>query len=75
MLKLIDEVSRECLVIRIDRKLRPSNVVDILSERFISMGVLERIRSDNGLAFIAAAVRKWIAAVGAKTATIEPGSP
>jgi putative transposase len=33
------------------------------------------IRSDNGPEFVAHAVRDWIAAVGAKTAYIEPGSP
>jgi putative transposase len=33
------------------------------------------IRSDNGPEFIAEAVRDWIAAVGAKTAYIQPGSP
>ena len=33
------------------------------------------IRSDNGPEFVAEAVRDWIAAVGAKTAYIEPGSP
>ncbi len=33
------------------------------------------IRSDNGPEFIAKAVRDWIAAVGAKTAFIEPGGP
>ena len=33
------------------------------------------IHSDNGPEFVAQAVRDWIAAVGAKTAYIEPGSP
>jgi hypothetical protein len=33
------------------------------------------LRSDNGPEFIALALREWIAAVGAKTAYIEPGSP
>jgi transposase InsO family protein len=33
------------------------------------------IRSDNGPEFVAKALREWIAAVGAKTAYIEPGSP
>ena len=33
------------------------------------------IRPDNGPEFIAQAVRDWIAAVGAKTPHIEPGSP
>ena len=38
-------------------------------------GVPAFIRSDNGPEFIAAAVQKWIKAVGAKTAYIVPGSP
>lgn len=33
------------------------------------------VRSDNGPEFVAQAVRDWIAAVGAETAYIEPGSP
>jgi transposase InsO family protein len=33
------------------------------------------VRSDNGPEFVAKTVRAWIAAVGAKTAFIEPGSP
>ena len=33
------------------------------------------IRSDNGPEFVAKAVQEWIAAVGAKTAYIERGSP
>jgi transposase InsO family protein len=38
-------------------------------------GVPGHIRSDNGPEFIARIVRGWIAAVGAKTAYIAPGSP
>ncbi len=38
-------------------------------------GVPAFIRSDNGPEFIAQAGRDWIAAVGARTACIEPGSP
>jgi hypothetical protein len=38
-------------------------------------GVPGHIRSDNGPEFIARALREWIAAVGARTAFIEPGSP
>ena len=61
--------------IRIDRKLRSSDVIDVLSDLFILPGVPGHIRSDNGPEFIAKAVRDWITAVGAKTAFIEPGSP
>jgi putative transposase len=75
MLNLIDEFTRECLAIRIDRKLRSTDVIDVLSDLFILRGVPDHIRSDNGPEFVAKAVRDWIAAVGAKTAYIEPGSP
>jgi putative transposase len=50
-------------------------VIDALSDLFILRGIPGHIRSDNGPEFVAKAVREWIAAVGAKTAYIEPGSP
>ncbi len=75
MLNVIDEFSRECLVIRIDRKLKSTDVIDVLSDLFILRGAPGHIRSDNGPEFIAKAVREWIAAVGAQAAFIEPGSP
>ncbi|MFY0624354.1 MAG: IS3 family transposase, partial [Pelagimonas sp.] len=74
-LNIIDEYSRECLAIRVDRKLNSGNVIDALSDLFILRGVPSFIRSDNGPEFVAKAVRDWIKAVGAKTAYIEPGSP
>ena len=75
MLNVIDEFSRECLAIRIARKLNSTDVIDVLSDMFILRGVPAHIRSDNGPEFIAKALREWIVAVGAKTAFIEPGSP
>ena len=75
MLNIIDEFTRECLAIRIDRKLNSTDVIDALSDLFILRGVPGYVRSDNGPEFIAKAVREWIVAVGAKTAFIEPGSP
>lgn len=75
MLNVIDEFTRECLAIRIDRKLNSTAVIDVLTDLFILRGVPGHVRSDNGPEFIAKAVRDWINAVGAKTAFIEPGSP
>ena len=75
MLNLIDEFTRECLAIRIDRRLRSTDVIDVLSDLFILRGIPVHIRSDNGPEFVAKALRDWIAAVGAKTDFIEPGSP
>ena len=74
-LNILDEFSRECLAIRVKRKLNSTDVVDALTDLFILRGVPSFIRSDNGPEFITEIVRNWIAAVGAKTAYIEPGSP
>ena len=51
------------------------DVIDVLSDLFILRGIPAHIRSDNGPEFVAKAVQDWIAAVGAKTAYIERGSP
>ena len=75
MLNIIDEFTRECLAIRVNRKLKSVDVVDVLSDLFILRGVPGYICSDNGPEFVAKAVRDWIDAVGAKAAYIEPGSP
>ena len=75
MLNIIDEFTRECLAIRVNRKLRSTDVIDVLSDLFILRGIPGHVRSDNGPEFVAKAVREWIAMVGAKTAYIEPGSP
>ena len=75
MLNLIDEFTHECLAIRVDRKLKCADVIDVLSDQFVLRGVPEHIRYDNGPEFVAKAVQDWIGAVGAKTAYIERGSP
>ena len=74
-LNILNEYTRECLSIRVERKLNSENVIDVLTELFIIRGFPEYIRSDNGPEFVAKSVRNWISAVGAKTAYIEPGSP
>ena len=75
LLNIIDEFTHECLTIRAARKLKAIDVIDALSDLFIMRGVPQHIRSDNGPEFIAKAVQDWIAAAGAKTAYIAPGSP
>ena len=75
MLNVIDEFTHECLAIRVSRKLKSIDVIDVLSDLFILRGVPRHIRSDNGPEFVAKAVQDWITAVGAKTAYIAPGSP
>ena len=56
----MDEHSRECLAIRVKRKLNSTDVIDALTDLFILRGVPAYIRSDNGPEFITEAVRDWI---------------
>ena len=55
-LNLIDEYTRECLMIRVDRKLNSIDVIDVLTDMFILRGPPAFIRSDNGPEFVAEAV-------------------
>ncbi len=75
LLNVVDAFTHECLALRVDRTLKAIDVIDVLSDLFILRGVSGHIRSDNGPEFVAKAVQKWITAVGAKTASIAPGSP
>ena len=75
MLNIIDEFTHECLTIRVSRRLKSIDVIDVLSDLFILRGVPGHIRSDNGPEFVAKAVQDWIAAGGTRTAYIAPGSP
>ena len=52
LLTVMDEYSRECLV------LRAADVIEVLSELLVFRGVPDHIRSDNGPEFTARAVRE-----------------
>ena len=75
VLNIIDEFSRECLAIDVGRRLSSDDVLDRLTELFVTRGVPEHIRSDNGSEFVATAVRQWLGHLGVKTLYIEKGSP
>ncbi len=75
MLTVIDEYTSKCLAIHVGSLLRADDVLDILSTLFITDGVPDYIRSDNGSEFTARDLREWIGSIGVKTAYIEPGSP
>jgi len=74
LLTLMDEHSRECLSIDVDRKLDGDRVLDRLTKLFTGRGVPDYIRSDNGPEFTSRRVREWLKEVGVKTLFIEPGS-
>ena len=71
----LDEFTKEAPTIRVDRKLNSVDVVDALGDLFTPRRPPAYLRSENGPEFVAEKLRTWIAAVGAKTAFIEPGSP
>ena len=75
MLTVIDEYTRECLAIKVARRIRSDDVIHALTELFGINGAPEHIRSDNGPEFTAKVVRGWLERVGVKTLFIEPGSP
>ena len=60
MLTIIDEYSRECLAITVERKLGSDDVIATLTDLFIQHGPPEHIRSDNGPEFCSTAVRNWL---------------
>jgi putative transposase len=74
-LSIVDEYTRECLALKVDRSITSEDVIDSLAELFAMRCVPRHIRSDNGPEFIAHAIRRWLGQVGVETLYIEPGSP
>ena len=75
ILTLIDEYTRECLALRVERRLNSLEVIDTLADVMLVRGIPEHIRSDNGPEFIARELQNWLARVGTRTLYIERGSP
>ena len=75
ILNIIDEYTRECLAVKIQRRLDHEDVQECLTELFCSHGVPVHLRSDNGPEFIAHALREWLNELSVKPWFIEPGSP
>jgi putative transposase len=74
-LSIVDEHTRECLALKVDRSITSEDVIDTLAELFAMRGVPKCIRSDNGPEFIAQAIRRWLDQVDVEALYIEPGSP
>ena len=72
---LIDEHTRECLALKVARRINSFGVIETLADAMLAKGVPEHVRCDNGPEMIAKALRKWLAKLGTKTLYIEPGSP
>ena len=75
ILAILDEYTRECLAMLVDRHTSSQDVIDQLLCVFIFRGIPEHIRSGNGPEFTAKAIRNWLSRLGVKTLFIEPASP
>ena len=75
MMPVVDEYSRECLSIDVERSITAEDVVDRLASLFRGRGRPAFIRSDNGPEFVAKAIKRWLETSGVETLYIEPGSP
>ena len=63
------------MAIKVARKIRAHDVLEVLADLFTRHGPPEHLRSDNGPEFTAKLVRQWLARLGVQTLYIEPGSP
>jgi putative transposase len=75
ILTVLDEYSRECLAIEVERSLQSIDVLECLADLFVERGLPDYIRSDNGSEFAAKQIRTWLERLGVGTLFIEPGSP
>jgi len=75
ILTLIDEFSRECLALRVARRINAFGVIETLADAMLSRGVPDHVRCDNGPEMVAKALRQWLAGLGTRPLYIEPGSP
>jgi len=74
-LNIIDEFTHECLASVPRRSWRKNDVIEVLAKLFLTKGMPEYLRSDNGPEFIKKKLVDWLRALGVTTTFIEPGSP
>jgi transposase InsO family protein len=73
---VLDEYTRECLVIDVSRSITSERVIQVLGRLFAECGgTPENLRSDNGPEFIAEALKVYLANEAVQTRYIEPGAP
>ena len=75
LLAIVDADTRECLSLDVARRRRSDDGLARRAQLFVERGPPTDLRSDNGPACTATAVRDWLTRVGVPTRFIEPGSP
>ena len=75
MLTVLDEFTRECLGLLVERSITAAGVIGFLEVLMLQRGQPENVRSDNGPEFVAQALKQWAGKEGIALNYIEPGSP
>ncbi len=74
-LSIVDEFTRECLALKVSRRMTSEDVIDTLCELFAQRGVPRFIRSDNGPEFVSKAIENWLHQTQVTALYVQPGSP
>lgn len=74
-LVVVDEYSKECLVLDVRTRINGARVIEVLERLMRKHGSPKYIRSDNGPEFVSKCVRQWLKESGVGPAYIEPGKP
>lgn len=74
-LSVIDEYTRECVVLQVATSMGAQAVIEMLSRAVQMRGRPRYVRSDNGPEFIAKAIQEWLTSAGVGGLYIEPGAP
>lgn len=74
-LTLVDEFTRECLLIDVGGSIRSRRVIEMLGKLMSKRGIPLYLRSDNGPEFVAKTLAQWVRQQGLQMILIEPGKP
>jgi putative transposase len=74
-LNIVDDFSRECVAIEVDRSLPGARVVRVLEHLSLTIGLPKAIVLDNGPEFAGRALEAWAYAHGVELRFIRPGKP
>lgn len=72
---IIDEYTRECIALEVNRLITTEDVMGVLEKLFTIRGVPQFLRIDNGTELIAKSLRTFLKRVDVGTSYIESGSP
>ena len=74
-LTVLDQYTRECLDIYVDKAIKGETVADVLNKLKVSRGLPQRIKVDNGPEFISRALDAWAYFNHVKLDYSRPGTP